>query len=83
MRISFRNLVDFEDFQSACSEAGYSAFWDSGMNAVVMEDAVGSHCFKPGIRASRVMELLRDTPASKVFEEVLVPLLGNDDEEIF
>lgn len=83
MRISFRSLVDSEEFQSACSEAGYSAFWDSGINAVVMEDAVGSHCFKPGIRASRVMELLRDTLASKVFEAVLVPLMEIGDEEIF
>jgi hypothetical protein len=30
-----------------------------------------------------VMELLRDTPASKVFEAVLVPLMEIGDEEIF
>ena len=75
MRVSFRSLVELDEFQSACSEAGYSAFWDSEIKAVVMEDAVGRHCFRAGTRASRVMEMLRGTPASKVFEELLVPLM--------
>lgn len=75
MRVSFKSLVEIDEFQSACSEAGYSAFWDSEIKAVVMEDAVGRHCFRAGTRASRVMEMLRDTPPSKVFEELLVPLM--------
>ena len=40
-----------------------------------MEDAVGRHCFRAGTRASRVMEMLMDTPPSKVFDELLVPLM--------
>lgn len=75
MRVSFKNLVELDEFQSACSEAGYSAFWDSEIKAVVMEDAVGRHCFRAGTRASGVMEMLGDTPPSKVFEELLVPLM--------
>ena len=75
MRVSFKSLVELDEFQSACSEAGYSAFWDSGIRAVVMEDAVGRHCFMAGTRASRVMEMLMDTPPSKVFDELLVPLM--------
>lgn len=75
MRITFRSLVELDEFQSACSEAGYSAFWDSEIKAVVMEDAVGRHCFRVGTRASGVMEMLRGTPPSKVFEEILVPLM--------
>lgn len=75
MRVSFKTLVELDEFQSACSEAGYSAFWDSEIKAVVMEDAVGRHCFRAGTRASRVMEMLRGTPVSKVFEELLVPLM--------
>ena len=75
MRITFKSLVELDEFQSACSEAGYLAFWDSGIRSVVMEDAVGRHCFRAGTRASRVMEMLRDTPPSKVFDELLVPLM--------
>lgn len=75
MRVSFKSLVELDEFQSACSEAGYSAFWDSEIKAVVMEDAVGRHCFRAGTRASGVMEMLRDTPPSKVFDELLVPLM--------
>ena len=75
MRVSFKTLVELDEFQSACSEAGYSAFWDSEIKAVVMEDAVGRHCFRAGTRESGVMEMLRGTPASKVFEELLVPLM--------
>lgn len=75
MRVSFKSLVELDEFQSACSEAGYSAFWDSGIRTVVMEDAVGKHCFRAGTRASMVMEMLRDTPPSKVFDEILVPLM--------
>ena len=75
MRVSFKSLVELHEFQSACSEAGYSAFWDSEIKAVVMEDAVGRHCFRAGTRASRVMEMLRDTPPSKVFDDLLVPLM--------
>lgn len=75
MRVSFKSLVEIDEFQSACSEAGYSAFWDSEIKAVVMEDAVGRHCFRAGTRASGVMEMLRGTPPSKVFEELLVPLM--------
>ena len=75
MRVSCKSLVELDEFQSACSEAGYSAFWDSEIKAVVMEDAVGRHCFRAGTRASRVMEMLRDTPPSKVFDELLVPLM--------
>ena len=75
MRVSFNSLVELDEFQSACSEAGYSAFWDSGIRAVVMEDAVGRHCFMAGTKASRVMEMLMDTPPSKVFDELLVPLM--------
>ena len=40
-----------------------------------MEDAVGRHCFREGTKASRVMEMLRDTPPSEVFDEILVPLM--------
>lgn len=75
MRITFKSLVELDEFQSACSEAGYSAFWDSEIKAVVMEDAVGRHCFREGTRASGVMEMLRGTPPSKVFDELLVPLM--------
>lgn len=75
MRVSFKSLVEIDEFQSACSEAGYSAFWDREIRAVVMEDAVGRHCFRAGTRASRVMEMLRDTPPSKVFDKLLVPLM--------
>ena len=75
MRITFKRLVELDEFQSACSEAGYSAFWDREIRAVVMEDAVGRHCFRSGTRASRVMEMLRDTPPSKVFDDLLVPLM--------
>lgn len=75
MRVSFKILVELDEFQSACSEAGYSAFWDSKIKAVVMDDVVGRHCFRAGTRASRVMEMLRDTPPSKVFDELLVPLM--------
>lgn len=75
MRVSFKSLVEIDEFQSACSEAGYSAFWDREIRAVVMEDAVGRHCFRAGTRASRVMEMLRDTPPSKVFDDLLVPLM--------
>ena len=78
MRVSFKSLVELvelDEFQSACSEAGYSAFWDSGIRAVVMEDGVGRHCFRAWTRASRVMEMLRDTPPSNVFDELLVPLM--------
>ena len=75
MRITFKILVELDEFQSACSEAGYSAFWDSEIKAVVMEDAVGRHCFRSGTRASSVMEMLRNTPPSKVFDELLVPLM--------
>lgn len=75
MRVSFKSLVEIDEFQSACSEAGYSAFWDSEIRAVVMEDAVGRHCFRAGTRASRVMEMLKDTPPSKVFDNLLVPLM--------
>lgn len=75
MRVSFRSLVELDEFQSACSEAGYSAFWDSGIRAVVMEDAVGRHCFRAGTRASMVMEMLMDTTPSKVFDELLVHLM--------
>ena len=75
MRITFKSLVELDEFQSACSEAGYLAFWDSGIRAVVMEDAVGRHCFREWTNASRVMEMLRDTPPSKVFDEILVPLM--------
>ena len=75
MRVSFKSLVELDEFQSACIEAGYSAFWDSGIRAVVMEDAVGRHCFRAGVRTSWVMEMLRDTPPSKVFDELLVPLM--------
>ena len=76
MRITFKSLVELDEFQPACSEAGYSAFLNSEIKAVVMEDAVGRHCFRAGTRASRVMEMLRDTPPSKVFDELLVPLMG-------
>ena len=75
MRVSFKSLVELDEFQSACSESGYSAFWDSEIRAVVMEDAVGRHCFRAGTKASMVMEMLRDTPPSKVFDELLVPLM--------
>lgn len=75
MRVSFKSLVELDEFQSACSEAGYSAFWDSGIRYVVMEDVVVRHCFRDGTRASRVMEMLRDTPPSKVFDYILVPLM--------
>ena len=75
MRVSFKILVELDEFQTACSEAGYSAFWNSEIKAVVMEDAVGRHCFRAGTRASRVMEMLRDTPPSKVFDDLLVPLM--------
>ena len=76
MRITFKSLVELDEFQPACSEAGYSAFLNSEIKAVVMEDAVGRHCFRAGTRASRVMEMLRDTPPSKVFDELLVPIMG-------
>lgn len=76
MRVSFKRLVELDEFQSACIDAGYSAFWDSGIRAVVMEDAVGRHCFRAWVRASGVMEMLRDTPPSKVFDGILVPLMG-------
>lgn len=75
MRVSFKSLVEIDEFQSACNEAGYLAFFDSEIKAVVMEDAVGRHCFKSGTRASMVMEMLRDSPPSKVFDELLVPLM--------
>ena len=75
MRVSFKTLVELDEFRSACSEAGYSAFWDSDIKAVVMEDAVGRHCFRAGTRASGVMKMLRGTPPSKVFDELLVPLM--------
>ena len=76
MRVSFKSLVELDEFQSACSEAGYSAFWNSGIRAVVMEDAVDRHCFRVGTKASRVMEMMRDTPPSKVFDELLVPMMA-------
>ena len=75
MRVSLKSLVELDEFQSACNEAGYVAFWDSKIRAVVMEDAVGRHCFREGTNASRVMEILRDTPPSEVFDEILVPLM--------
>lgn len=75
MRVSFKSLVELNEFQSACNEAGYVAFWNSKIRAVVMEDAVSRHCFRAGTRASRVMEMLRDSPPSKVFDELLVPLM--------
>ena len=75
MRVSFKSLVELNDFQSACNEAGYLAFWDSKIRVVVIEDAVGRYCFRAGTRASRVMEMLRDTPPSEVFDELLVPLM--------
>jgi hypothetical protein len=75
VRITFKSLVELDEFQSACSEAGYSAFWDSEIKAVVMEDAVGRHCFRAGTRASVVMDMLKNTPPSKVFDELLVPLM--------
>ena len=43
MRVSFKSLVELDEFQSACNEAGYLAFWNSGIRAVVMEDAVGRY----------------------------------------
>ena len=76
MRITFKSLVELDEFQPARSEAGYSAFLNSEIKAVVIEDAVGRHCFRAGKRASRLMEMLRDTPPSKVFDELLVPLMG-------
>ena len=75
MRITFKSLVELDEFQQACIEAGYSAFFNSEIKAVVMEDAVGRHCFMDGTRASRVMEMLMDTPPSKVFDDLLVPLM--------
>ena len=75
MRVSFKSLVELNDFQSACNEAGYLAFWDSKIMDVVMEDAVGRYCFRAGTRASRVMEMLMDTTPFKVFEELLVPMM--------
>ena len=75
MRVSFKSLVELDEFQSACSEAGYLAFLDSKIRAVVMDDAVSRHCFREGTKASWVMEMLRDTPPSEVFNELLVPLM--------
>ena len=71
MRITFKSLVELDEFQPACSEAGYSAFLNSEIKAVVMEDAVGRHCFRAGTRASRVMEMLRGMPLSEVFDDFL------------
>ena len=75
MRVSFKSLDDLNEFQSDCNEAGYLDFWDSKIRAVVMEDAVSRHCFRAGTRASRVMEMLRNTPPSEVFDDLLVPLM--------
>ena len=75
MRITFKSLVELDEFQPACSEAGYSAFLNSEIKAVVMEDAVGRHWFRAGTRASRVMDMLMDTPPSKVFDDLLVPIM--------
>ena len=75
MRVSFKSLVELNEFQSACNEAGYVAFWDSKIRAVVMEDAVSRNCFRAGTKASRVMEMLMDTPPSEVFDELLVPMM--------
>ena len=55
MRITFKSLVELDEFQTACSESGYSAFLNSEIKSVVMEDAVGRHCFRAGTRASMVM----------------------------
>lgn len=75
MRVSFKSLVEINEFQSACNEAGYVAFLDSKIRDVVMDDAVSRHCFMEGTKASRVMEMLKDTPPSEVFDEILVPLM--------
>ena len=75
MKVSFKSLVELDDFQSARNEAGYLDFWDSKIRAVVVEDAVGRYCFRAGTRASWVMEMLRDSPPSKVFDDLLVPLM--------
>ena len=42
----------------------------------MIEDAVIMHCFMAGTNASMVMEMLMDTTPSKVFDELLVPLMG-------
>ena len=75
MRVSFKSLVELDEFQSACSEAGQSSFWDSEIMDIVMDDAVIMHCFRAGTNASMVMEMLMDTTPSKVFEELLVHMM--------
>ena len=75
MRVSLKSLVELDEFQSACNEAGYLAFLDSKIRDVVMDDAVSRNCVRAGTRASRVMEMLRDTPPSEVFDDLLVPLM--------
>ena len=77
MRITFKSLVELDEFQPACSEAGYSAFLNSEIKAVVMDDAVGRHCFRAVTRASRVMEMLMAALPATVFDELLFPLMEN------
>jgi hypothetical protein len=81
--VSFRTLVDNEAFINACSENGYSATYDSEMKAVVLEDAVGKHCFKDGIKARDILSVIEQSPSAATLDSLLSPLLQSDGEEIF
>ena len=81
--VSFRTLVDNEAFINACSENGYSATYDSEMKAIVLEDAVGKHCFKVGIKARDILFAIEQSPSAATLDSLLSPLLQSDDEEIF
>lgn len=81
--VSFRTLVDDEAFINACSENGYSATYDSEMKAIVLEDAVGKHCFKAGIKARDILFAIEQSPSAATLDSLLSPLLQSDDEEIF
>ena len=76
--VSFRTLVDDETFINACIENGYFATYDSEMKAIVLEDAVGKHCFKAGIKAMDILFSIEQSPSAATFDSLLSPFLQSD-----
>lgn len=76
--VSFRTLVDDETFINACIENGYFATYDSEMKAIVLEDAVGKHCFKAGIKAMDILFAIEQSPSSATFDSLLSPFLQSE-----
>lgn len=81
--MTFGALLDDETLQAVCSENGYEAAWDASAGSVVLEDAMGKHYFKPGLKPREIALVLRQNPTAEGLQGLIFDAVAAEDVENF